>query len=395
MSHRKETDIVHGKFRKNSTNSLINPIEMTSTFTFNTSDEAEKSFNGSVSNHLYSRLSNPTVEDVQKTIAYLENAEAGIMTSSGMSAVSSVVLTLCKPGDNFVSCSSIYGGTFALFAKDLKKFDIKPVFLPSFLCNDPKSIEGRISFKTKFLYIETPSNPTLDVIDIALWASVAKKHNIPLVVDNTFASPYLTRPVDLGADIVIHSTTKYLNGHGDIIGGAIVSDQKMINRINEECFYHFGPCMSPFNAWLISRGIKTLAVRMERHCKNAQEVAEWLNVQKKEVKNIYYPGLKDHSGYAIAKKQMNNMFGGMIAFELEGGIGSGKKFLDALEMIKIAVSLGDCETLIQHPATMTHSLHTPEERKAAGIADGLIRLSVGLEHSQDIIYDLEQALKKI
>ncbi len=387
----KETEIVHGIHTVHHTSmDLVPPIHMTSTFKFKSADHGAGIFQGTEQGYVYTRISNPTVDLLQEKMAVLEHGQAAIATSSGMSAIASTALSLAKPGDNFVACSTIYGGTFAFFNKHLRDLSIEPRFLAPATCYAAQEIEKRIDSKTRFLYTETPSNPTLDIVDIELWAAIAGKHKIPLILDNTFASPYLQNPLLLGADIVIHSATKYLSGHGDIIGGIIVSSKDMIAHIKEAYVTHYGPIMSPFNAWLFLRGIKTLALRMEKHSDNALKIAQWLQ-QHPNIKRVYYPGLASHQGHATAARQMKK-FGGMMAFEVKGGVEAGKKVMNTVELCTLAVSLGDCETLIQHPASMTHSTYTPEERKHAGITDGLIRLSVGIENADDIIADLNNAL---
>ncbi len=363
---------------------------MTSTFKFKNSDHGAEIFQGTSQGYVYTRISNPTVDLLQKKMAVLEDGESAIATSSGMSAIASVSMALAKPGDNFVACSTVYGGTFAFFNRHLRDLQIEPRFVHPSSRGSKAQIERLLDKQSKFLYMETPANPTLDVIDIEMWASVAKKHGIPLIVDNTFASPYLQRPLNLGADIVVHSATKYLGGHGDIVGGVIVGTRKMTDYIKDEYVMHYGPVISPFNAWLILRGVKTLALRMEKHCDNAMRVAQWLETHPK-VTEVHYPGLNSHPDHHIAKKQMKK-FGGMVAFEVKGGLEAGKKVMDNVELCILAVSLGDCETLIQHPASMTHSTYTKEERANAGITDGLIRLSLGIEDADDIIRDLENAL---
>ncbi|MEZ4526333.1 MAG: aminotransferase class I/II-fold pyridoxal phosphate-dependent enzyme [Desulfobacterales bacterium] len=391
--HSKDTDIVHGVSKCHITSlDLVPPIHMTSTYKFNSAEHGAKLFAGNDTGYIYTRISNPTVDLLQEKVALLEGAESAIATASGMASVSCVSMTLAAPGDNFVSCTTLYGGTFALFNAHLPKFGMEPRFLSPSDANSASSLEALADEKTRFLYLETPANPTLDVIDIRLWADTARSRSIPLIVDNTFASPYLQNPLELGADIVIHSATKYLSGHGDVVGGIIAGKQDMMARIREQHLIHFGPIMSPFNAWLISRGIKTLALRMERHCSSAMTVAQYLEVHPR-VQKVYYPGLKSHPGHQTAQKQMKK-YGGMIAFEVKGGIKAGKKVMNSVKLCTLAVSLGDCETLIQHPASMTHATYSPEERKKAGIADGLIRLSVGLEHPDDIMADLDYALKK-
>ncbi len=390
----KETQIVHGaQIRHVTSRDLAPPIHLTSTFTFENSSQGSGVFDGSREGYVYTRISNPTVDLLQEKIAVLEGGEAAIATASGMAAVAAAGMALAKPGDNLVSCTTLYGGVFALFNRHFKDLNIRTRFISPRVGTSRNRLERLIDNKTRFLYMETPANPTLDIIDISLWASVAQKNGIPLIVDNTFASPFLQRPLELGADIVVHSATKYLGGHGDIIGGLVVGNNEMMSHIKEEYTKDFGPIMSPFNAWLFLRGIKTLALRMERHGENALCIAKWLEAHPK-VKRVYYPGLASSPGHAIAKKQMKN-FGGMIAFEIKGGRAAGKTFMDNLKLCVIAVSLGDCATLLQHPASMTHSTYPKEDREKAGISDGLIRLSVGIEHVDDIIADLENALNRI
>jgi methionine-gamma-lyase len=392
QKYAKETDIVHGIHTSHiTTMDLVPPIHMTSTYRFRDADHGAGIFSGTENGYAYTRMGNPTVDLFQEKIALLEGGEAAIAASSGMSAIAAVAMTLAGPGDNFVSCTTVYGGTYALFQHDLAKWNIEARFIPPKACCSVQAIESLTDQNTRFLYIETPANPTMDVIDIELWASVAKTHQIPLVVDNTFASPYLQNPLSLGADIVIHSTTKYLNGHGDIIGGVVVASNDMIDRIRKGYIIHYGPVMSPFNAWLILRGMKTLALRMEKHSDNAMKIAKWLQMHP-NVENVFYPGLTSHRGHPLAKRQMKK-FGGMIAFEIRGGISAGRQLMNKVKLCILAVSLGDCETLIQHPASMTHSTYTPQERAFAGISDGLIRLSVGIENADDIIADLDQALR--
>lgn len=390
----KETQVVHG-IHTGDTNTLdlVAPIHMTSAFEFKNAAHGAGLFSGKDDGYIYTRISNPTVSMFQAKMAILEGSEDAIATSSGMSAIASIALSLSKPGDNFVSCATVYGGTFALFTENLKALQIEARLISPALSDSKKAIESLVDKKTRFLYMETPANPTLDVIDIEMWAGIARKHLIPLVVDNTFATAYLQNPLLIGADVVVHSATKYISGHADVIGGVIVGKKKMMDRIRAEYIYHFGPTMSPFNAWLFLRGIKTLAVRMERHCLNAMRVAEWLNSHPKVTK-VYYPGLPSHPGHPIAKKQMK-CFGGMIAFEVSGGIKAGQAVMDNVHICRLAVSLGDCDTLIQHPASMTHSTYTKEDRTTAGIPDGLIRISVGIEHADDIIKDLENSFSFI
>ena len=389
-----ETLVVHGIRSCNTTSmDLVPPIHMTSTFKFRDQAHGARVFTGAEEGYLYSRISNPTVLQLQEKMALLEGTEDAIATSSGMAASSSVLMSLARPGDNVVACNALYGGTFALLHQHLATFNIETRFLSPKDINDRDQIESLVDDNTRLLYIESPANPTLDIIDISLWAAIAKANEIPLTVDNTFASTYLQKPVSMGADIVIHSATKYLGGHGDIIGGIIATSSETASLIREAYFNHFGPCMSPFNAWLILRGLKTLAIRMNRHSNSAMNIARWLEAHSK-IDRVYYPGLKSHKNHDLAVKQMKS-FSGIIAFELKRGIEAGKKMINNVKLCTIAVSLGDCETLIQHPASMTHSTYSPEDLKNARIGQGLIRLSVGLEHPDDIIADLDQALKAI
>ena len=389
-----ETLVVHGvKTDRPPSRDLIPPIHMTSTYRFENAEQGSKLFRGKGEGYIYTRLSNPTVDMLQEKMAVLEAGKAAIATASGMSAIVSTVLTLARPGDNFASCNSLYGGTFALFNKDLRRLDINPHFISPAAGNSRQEVRSLVDHKTKFMYLETPANPTMDVIDIRMWASVARERKIRLIVDNTFASPYLQKPLSLGADIVVHSATKYLGGHGDIIGGIIVGSKKTMSRIKKGYIKHYGPIMSPFNAWLILRGLKTLALRMNQHSDSASKVAQWMEEQK-IVKKVHYPGLESHGGHGLAKKQMKK-FGGMIAFEVKGGMPAVRRILNNLAICTLAVSLGDCETLIQHPASMTHSTYTKKERAKAGIRDGLIRLSMGLEHPDDIIADLGNAFSLV
>jgi len=385
-----ETLIVHGvKTERPPSRDLIPPIHMTSTYRFKSAEQGSQLFRGKGEGYIYTRVSNPTVDMLQEKMAALEGGKAAIATASGMSAIVSTVLTLARPGDNFAACNALYGGTFALFNKDLRRLDINPHFISPASGNSRKEVIKLVDDKTRLMFVETPANPTLDVVDIRMWASVARERKIPLIVDNTFASPYLQKPLSLGADIVVHSATKYLGGHGDIVGGVIVGSKKAMSRITEAYIKHYGPIMSPFNAWLILRGLKTLALRMNRHSDSALKVARWMEEQK-IVKKVHYPGLESHGGHGLAKKQMKK-FSGMIAFEVKGGMLAVRRILNNLAICTLAVSLGDCETLIQHPASMTHSTYTKKERERAGISDGLIRLSMGLEHPDDIIADLENA----
>lgn len=390
----RETEIVHETDRGQSgTGDLVPPIHLTSAFEFQNADHGAALFAGEEEGYIYTRIANPTVGRMEAKMARLEKCAAAVATGSGMAAIAAAALTLTRPGDNFVACTTLYGGTFSLFTQRLQPFGIEARLVPPEKANSRQTLNACIDARTRFLFMETPANPTLDIIDIALWAEAARTYQTICIVDNTFATPYLQNPATLGADIVVHSATKYIGGHADIIGGVITGSREMMSRIREEHLHSFGPVMSPFNAWLFLRGLKTLAVRMEKHCKNARRVADWLQSQR-IVRSVYYPGQAAHPGHRVAKAQMR-AYGGMLAFEVKGGIPAGKAIMDNVHLCRLAVSLGDCETLIQHPASMTHSTYSPSERLQAGITDGLIRLSVGIEDPVDIENDLKGAFKKV
>jgi len=389
-----ETLAVHG-LQSNHTQGpdLAPSIRLSSTFRFESAEQAASVFDGSEDGYVYSRIANPTVDQLQEKMAVLEKGEAAVAVASGMAAIASTALTLARPGSNFVSCTTVYGGTFAFFNRDLARLDIEARFIPPAPDLSVTKLDELIDAKTRFLYLETPANPTLDILDIEKWAACANSHRIPLIVDNTFATPYLQSPLSLGAEGVIHSATKYLGGHADCIGGVVVGRRDLIEQMKDVYIHHFGPVMSPFTAWQILRGIKTLVVRMDRHCINADRVARFLNNHPK-VERIFYPGLSSHPGHAVAARQMKQ-FGGMLGFEVAGGVEAGKIVMNNVSLCTLAVSLGDCDTLIQHPASMTHSPYPKEERRKAGITDGLIRLSVGIENADDIIADIDEALAKV
>jgi methionine-gamma-lyase len=369
---------------------LTPPLHLSSSFRFRDADHGAAIFAGETDGHAYSRISNPTLSLLEEKLARLEGGQAAAATASGMAAIAAAAMTLLGPGDNLLACDTLYGGTYALFTRHLRELGIEARLIrPESTCDE---VAARIDARTRLVYLETPANPTLALGDIAAWAAAARARGVPVAVDNTFATPCLQRPLALGADLVIHSATKYLGGHADAIGGVLVGSRQLIDRIREHYLHHFGPCLSPFNAWLIQRGIKTLGVRMERHCRNALTVARRL-AEHPAVARVHYPGLPSHPGHALAARQMS-AFGGMLAFELHGGLAAGKALMNAVRLCSLAVSLGDTGTLIQHPASMTHATYSPEARRAAGIGDGLVRLSVGIEAVTDILADLEAALER-
>ena len=372
------------------TGALSVPIYQSSTFAFKSAKQGAALFAGEEDGYVYTRLGNPTQAALEREMAFLEGGEAALCFASGMSAIAGVILLLCRNGDNLVSSDTVYGGTHNLYKETLPLWDIQ---VREVNATKLENIEKAIDDRTKLIFIETPANPTLSIIDIAGCVGIAKKHNIPLVVDNTFATPYLQRPFEMGADIIIHSATKYIGGHGDTIAGIVVGKKELIDNLRAQILRDLGCVISPLNAWLLLRGLKTLPVRMDRHCTNALEVAKYLSMHPK-INWVRYPGLSTHPQHELAKKQMKN-FGGMITFEVKGGRKAGEKLMNSVGLITLAVSLGDCDSLIEHPASMTHSTYSAEELEETGITEGLIRLSVGLEECSDLITDLKLALKKI
>ncbi|WP_420795532.1 methionine gamma-lyase [Halalkalibacillus sediminis] len=390
MVHKRfETEVVHhGYDSKEHLGSLSTPIFQSSTFTFETAEQGEARFAGEEQGYIYSRLGNPTVQALQERMAVLENGEAALGFSSGMAAVSATLIALTKANDHILCSKGLYGCTFGLLEILKEKYNIQSDF--DFMDNE-QSLRDSIKPETKCIYVETPINPTMKVIDLEMVSRVAKEHQIPVVVDNTFSSPYLQRPLDLGCDIVIHSATKYIGGHGDVIAGILVGKKEFIDEVTMTTQKDIGGTLSPFDAWLLLRGLKTLPIRMERHSSNAEKVMEKMK-QHPKIKRVYYPFDKDHPDYEVASKQMK-LGSGVIAFELDGTKEDAQAFLNRLNFIKIAVSLGDAETLIQHPASMTHAVVPEEHRLQMGITDTLIRLSCGLEAWEDIWEDIEASLK--
>ncbi|MCF2625538.1 methionine gamma-lyase [Fusobacterium perfoetens] len=386
------TQAIHAGQTKNPFGTLATPIYQTSTFVFDSVEQGQARFMGEEEGYIYSRTKNPTVTVAEEKVAMLEKGEHAMATSSGMGAISSTLWTLLKAGDHVLADKTLYGCTFALLSHGLTKFGVEVDFIDT---ADLEMVKEKLKPNTRVVYLETPANPNLKITDIEEVAKIAHTNNYAkVVVDNTFATPYNQNPLTLGADIVVHSATKYINGHGDVLAGFVVGTKEMVEEIRGNGLKDMtGAILGPQEAYYIIRGLKTFEVRMERHCANAMKVAKWLAAHPK-VEKVYYPGLEDHEGYEIAKKQMKN-FGGIMSFELKGGFEAGKTLLNSVQLCALAVSLGDTETLIQHPASMTHSPYTREERLAAGITDGLVRLSVGLENVEDIIADLEQGLAKI
>ena len=366
------------------------PVHLSSTFVFDRVADGAARFAGEQGGHVYSRISNPTVDLLERRIAALEGGEAALATASGMGAITSLLWTLLSPGDEILADEALYGCTFAFLHHGLARFGIR-VRHADF--SDPNCVAEAIGPSTRIVYFETPANPTMRLVDIEAVSRIAHRRDATVVVDNTYATPVLTRPIERGADYVVHSATKYLGGHGDLVAGLVVGPAAGMQRVRLEGLKDLtGAVMAPLTAHLVLRGLKTLELRMERHCASAMQIARWL-ARQPGVGRVHYPGLEGFPQRALAARQMAD-FGGMIAFELAGGLAAGIRFMDALQLIKRAVSLGDAESLIQHPASMTHSTMTPEERAMHGIPEGLIRLSVGLETARDLVADLETGLRQ-
>ena len=382
--------IHHGYDPMDNEGALTPPLHLTSTFAFETAEAGGEMFAGERAGHFYARISNPTCDLLEKRIAVLEGAEAGLALASGMGALTATMWTLLAPGDEVILDKTLYGCTFSFMQHGLAKFGVTVTHVD---LTNPENLSEAISDKTKVVYFETPANPNMRLVDIQAMSDIAHANDAYVVVDNTYSTPYLTQPIKHGADIALHSATKYLGGHGDVVAGLLVGSEEFVSQIRLYGMKDMtGAVMAPFNAMLILRGLKTLELRMDRHCSSATTIAEMLE-RADGVQKVWYPGLKSFEQHDIAKRQMSQ-FGGMIAFELEGGLDAGRAMMNKLQLITRAVSLGDAETLVQHPASMTHSTYSPEERALHGISEGLVRLSIGLEGVDDVIYDLEQALPK-
>lgn len=379
--------IHHGHNASDHYGALNPPVYMSSTFAFETAEQGGEIFAGEREGYFYTRISNPTLALLEARLAVLEGGEAAVTASSGMGAICSAIWSLVEPGDEIITDGTLYGCTFSFFRESLQKFGIKVTHVDLTL---PEKLEEAINSTTKIVYFETPANPNMRIVDIKAVSAIAHTVGSTVIVDNTYSTPYLQQPLSLGADLVVHSATKYLGGHGDLVAGAVVGGADLIQHIRLVGLKDMtGAVLSAQDANLILRGLKTLELRMERHCDSAEKVADYL-MQHPKVTKVYYPGLESFPQHEVAKKQMSR-FGGMVPFEIEGGLPAAKKLLNALDLITIAVSLGDAETLIQHPASMTHSTYGPEELAKYHISEGLVRLSVGLEQVDDILADLDQA----
>jgi len=382
------TQAIRIQTERTAQNEHSTPLYLTSSFVFDEAEAMRAAFADESDDNIYSRFSNPNVDEFVDKMCALEGAEDGFATSTGMSAIFGAFFALLKQGDHLISCSSVFGSTYTLVTKYLPRYGITCTLVPA---GDEAAWEAAVQPNTKMIYLETPTNPQLEVLDLEWTNKFAKKHKLILNVDNCFATPLLQKPIEYGADLVIHSATKWIDGQGRVLGGVIVGRADLIKEIYLFC-RNTGPAMSPFNAWILSKSLETLDVRMQRHCENALKVAETLQ-KNPNVTSVKYPFLEGHPQYAIAKKQMK-MGGGVFCMEIKGGLEAGRKFLDALQMLSVTANLGDTRSIASHPASTTHSRLTDAERLSVGITPGLIRISTGLEKAEDIIADITQALEK-
>lgn len=386
------TAIHHGYRPQEHHGALVPPVYQSSTFVFDSVAHGGRCFAGEEDGYVYTRISNPTLALLESRMAALEGGAAAVAFGSGMGAITAALWTLLRPGDEILVDKTLYGCTFAFLHHGIGQFGVRVTHVDM---TDLAAVEAALASKPKLVYFETPANPNMRLTDIAAVSQAAHRAGALVVVDNTYCTPYLQQPLALGADVVVHSATKYINGHGDVTAGvAVAADAELATNIRMQGLKDMtGAVLSPQDAALLLRGLKTLGLRMDRHCANALVVAQRLQAHP-AVANVYYPGLENDPCHALAKRQMRQP-GGMIAFELHGGMVAGQRFIDALQMVACAVSLGDAESLAQHPASMTHSSYTDEERAAAGISDGLVRLSAGLEDTADLVADVEQALAAV
>ena len=389
MSKKFETNAIRNQMERSQNLEHSTPLHLTSSFVFEDAEDMRASFAEEKERNIYSRFTNPNTTEFVEKVAQMEGAEAGVAFATGMGAVFATFATFLNAGDHIVSARALFGSTHTLFTKYLPKWQITTSYFPS---DDLSLIEGLIKPNTKCIYVESPTNPGVDVLDLEAIGKIAKQHKLLFIVDNCFATPYLQQPIQYGADLVIHSATKLMDGQGRVLGGITVGSKQLVREL-----YLFarntGASLSPFNAWILSKSLETLAVRIDRHCENAHVIAEKLEASQ-EINWVKYPFLKSHPQYALAKKQMLKG-GNIIAFELKGGIDAGRNFINAIELCSLSSNLGDSRTIITHPASTTHSKLSEEDRLAVVITDGMIRLSVGLEHHEDIWNDLKNALSKI
>ena len=386
-NHKRETEAIRTQLERSQFLEHSSPVYLTSSFVFEDAEDMRASFTEQKARNIYSRFTNPNTSEFVEKVCKLEGAEDGYAFATGMAAVFSTLAALLNSGDHILSARSVFGSTHTLFTKFLPKWNITTSY---FKVDEVNKIESLITPNTKILYAESPTNPAVDILDLELLGKIAKKHNLILVIDNCFATPYLQQPIKFGADIVIHSATKLMDGQGRVLGGVAVGSADLIREI-----YLFsrntGPALSPFNAWTLSKSLETLTVRVDKHCENALKVAEFLEAHDK-VNWVKYPFLKSHPQYEVAKKQMLKG-GNVVAFEVKGGVEAGRKFLNAIKLCSLSANLGDTRTIVTHPASTTHSKLSIDDRLEVSITDGLVRVSVGLEHVDDIITDLRQALE--
>ncbi|MEQ6123495.1 aminotransferase class I/II-fold pyridoxal phosphate-dependent enzyme [Pseudotenacibaculum sp. MALMAid0570] len=387
MSNNIETQVIRNQLERSQFQEHSTPLYLTSSFVFEDAEDMRASFSEEKERNLYSRFSNPNTSEFVNKIVAMENAEAGYAFATGMAAIFSTFAALLNSGDHIISCRSVFGSTHSLFTKYLPKWNITTSY---FKVDETNNLESLVKENTKVLYVETPTNPGVDVLDLEALGNFAKKHNLIFIVDNCFATPYLQTPITYGADLVVHSATKLIDGQGRVLGGIAVGRKDLIQEI-----YLFsrntGPALSPFNAWVLSKSLETLPIRVEKHCENALKVAKFLEEHPK-VNVVRYPFLKSHPQYKVAKKQMK-LGGNIVAFEIKGGIEAGRNFLNNIQMCSLSANLGDTRTIVTHPASTTHSKLSEEDRLEVGITDGLVRCSVGLENVDDIIKDINHALQ--
>ncbi len=384
------TKLIHSGGYNDKYGSVNVPIFQSSTFEFESAEEGARCFLGESDGYIYTRLGNPTIKVLENMVAELEGGFGGIGTSSGMGAINTVYMALLSKGDHMISSDAVYGPSRVIIEDHYSRYGVESTYVNT---SDLNNIKAAIKPNTKVLYIETPANPTVEITDIKACAEIAKEHGLILVVDNTFSSPYLQRPLELGADVVLHSMTKFINGHADIVGGMVVAKTQEMYKKLRSMMTALGCNLDPHQSYLVIRGLKTLAVRIERAQQNAQKIAEYLEKHPK-VEWVRYPGLPSHPQFELAKKQMDGP-GALISFGLKGGFEAGKTMMNNVKISILAVSLGGVESLIEHPASMTHSKVTKEDKQKAGITDGLVRYSAGIEDINDLLWDLEQALEKV
>ena len=378
---------VHGGQRPDAQSGAITtPITATSSFSYGDFDSGARRFSGEDPGYMYSRFGNPTVTAFEERMAVLENAESAVACASGMAAVSATLFGLLKSGDEIIHIGALYGGTEGLIRNVLPRYGIKPVFVP-----DLTALKSAFTANTKMVFVETPGNPVMGIISLEEVARLSREAGAVSVVDNTFATPYLTRPLELGIDLVLHSATKYISGHGDATGGVVAGRRELVDPVRTLCLKQFGGCLSPFEAALMTRGLKTLPLRVEASSQSAQKIAEYLH-EHSAIAEVFYPGLETHAGHEVARRQMR-LFGGIMAVELKGGRAAARQFLDKLTLVTQAVSLGDTDSLACHPASTTHSAVPEKIRIESGITEGLVRISIGIEDTDDLIADFAQALK--